>query len=144
MVYEERNAWAGLILSPISIAVYVVLVLQQAAGGPLTDVDWFPLMLWVIGTSIVVTIIFSVVWGIIAGAHDPDGVGRSDIRDRDISRMGGRVEQAFLVIAGLGVIALCAVGADVFWIANTMYAGFAVSALVGGIARVVAYRRGLV
>ena len=144
MVYEERNAWAGLILSPISIAVYVVLVLQQAAGGPLTDVDWFPLMLWVIGASIVATIIFSVVWGIIAGAHDPDGVGRSDIRDRDISRMGGRVEQAFLVIAGLGVIALCAVGADVFWIANTMYAGFAVSALVGGIARVVAYRRGLV
>lgn len=144
MVYEERNAWAGLIISPISMVVYVVLVLQQAAGGPLTDVDWFPLMLWVIGGSIVAVIILSIVWGIIAGAKDPDGVGRSDIRDRDISRMGGRVEQAFIVIAGLGVIALCAVGADVFWIANTMYAGFAVSALVGGVARVIAYRRGLV
>ncbi|WP_223622564.1 hypothetical protein [Microbacterium sp. EST19A] len=144
MVYEERNAWAGLIISPISMVVYVVLVLQQAAGGPLTDVDWFPLMLWVIGGSIVAVIILSIVWGIIAGAKDPDGVGRSDIRDRDISRMGGRVEQAFVVIAGLGVIALCAVGADVFWIANTMYAGFAVSALVGGVARVMAYRRGLV
>ncbi|WP_435747610.1 hypothetical protein [Microbacterium sp. PMB16] len=144
MVYEERNAWAGLILSPISLAVYIVLVLQQAAGGPLTDVDWFPLMLWVIGGSIVVTIIVTIGWGIIAGAKDPDGVGRSDIRDRDINRMGGRVEQAFLVIAGLGVIALCAVGADVFWIANTMYAGFAVSAIIGGVARVIAYRRGLV
>ncbi|WP_136053972.1 hypothetical protein [Microbacterium sp. K24] len=144
MVYEERNAWAGLIISPISMVVYVVLVLHQAAGRPLTDVDWFPLMLWVIGASIVAVIILSIVWGIIAGAKDPDGVGRSDIRDRDISRMGGRVEQAFIVIAGLGVIALCAVGADVFWIANTMYAGFAVAALVGGIARVIAYRRGLV
>lgn len=144
MVYEERNAWAGLILSPVSMIVYVVLVLQQAGGGPLTDVDWFPLMLWVIGGSIVAVIILSIVWGMIAGANDPDGVGRSDIRDRDISRMGGRVEQAFVVIAGLGVIVLCALGTDVFWIANTMYAGFAVSALVGGIARVVAYRRGLV
>src|SRR4051812_19758082 len=102
MVYEERNAWAGLIISPISMIVYVVLVLQKAAGGPLTDVDWFPLMLWVIGGSIVAVIILSIVWGIIAGAKDPDGVGRSDIRDRDISRMGGRVEQAFVVIAGLG------------------------------------------
>ena len=44
----------------------------------------------------------------------------------------------------LGVIALCAVGADVFWIANTMFAGFAVSAFIGCIARVIAYRRGLV
>lgn len=144
MVYEERNAWAGLIVSPISLIVYIVLVFQQAGGGPLTDVDWFPLMLWVIGASIVATIILSIAWGIMAGAKDPDGVGRSDIRDRDISRMGGRVEQGFVVIAGLGVIVLCAVGADVFWIANTMYAGFAVAALVSGIARVVAYRRGLV
>ncbi len=144
MVYEERNAWAGLIVSPIALVVYIVLVLQQAGGGPLTAVDWFPLMLWTIGGGIVATIVISVVWGILAGMRDPDGAGRSDIRDRDISRMGGRVEQAFVVIAGLGVIALCAVGADVFWIANTMYLGFAVSALIGGIARVIAYRRGLV
>ncbi|WP_241160494.1 hypothetical protein [Microbacterium sp. Y-01] len=144
MVYEERNAWAGLIVSPIVMVVYVTLVLQQAAGGPLTDVDWFPLMLWVIGGGIVGTIALGIVWGMIAGAKEPDGVGRSDIRDRDISRMGSRVEQAFVVIAGLGVIVLCAVGADVFWIANTMFAGFAIAAVVGGIARVTAYRRGLV
>ena len=144
MVFEERNAWAGLIVSPLVMVAYVVLVLQNAGGGPLTDVDWFPLMLWVIGGGIVVTIAVTIGWGLIAGIKDPDGVGRSDIRDRDISRMGGRVEQGFVVIAGLGVIALCAVGADVFWIANTMFAGFAVSAFIGCIARVIAYRRGLV
>ena len=144
MVFEERNAWAGLILTPLVMILYVVLVLQDAGGGPLTDVDWFPLMLWVVGGGIVVTIAVTIGWGLIAGIKDPDGVGRSDIRDRDISRMGGRVEQGFVVIAGLGVIALCAVGADVFWIANTMFAGFAVSAFIGCIARVIAYRRGLV
>ncbi|WP_350351167.1 hypothetical protein ABS642_17745 [Microbacterium sp. A8/3-1] len=144
MVYEERNAWAGLIVSPITMIVYVILIVQQAAGGPLTDVDWFPLMLWVIGGSIVAVILLSVVWGMIAGMTDAGGIGKSDIRDRDISRLGGRVEQAFLVIAGLGVIALCAVGADVFWIANTMFAGFWVAAAIGSVARVVAYRRGLI
>ncbi|MCK2025166.1 MULTISPECIES: hypothetical protein [Microbacterium] len=144
MVYEERNVWAGLIISPIVLVAYVVLVLQQAAGGPLTAVDWFPLMLWSIGGGIVGTILLSVAWGILAGMRDPDGVGRSDIRDRDIGRMGARVEQAFVAIAGLGVIVLCGIGADVFWIANTMFLGFFVAAVVGGIARVIAYRRGLV
>ncbi len=144
MVYEERNVWAGLIVSVLVIPAYVIVVLLQAGGGPLTAVDWFPLMLWTIGIGIVATIVVSILWGMIAGAKDPEGVGRSDIRDRDISRMGSRVEQGFLVIAGLGVIVLCAIGADVFWIANTMFLGFAVSAIVGGIARAIAYRRGLV
>lgn len=144
MVYEERNAWSGLLVGAVVITAYVVIVLQQASGRSVTEVDWLPPMLWTIGIGIVATIVISIVWGIIAGAKDPDGVGRSDVRDRDITRMGARVEQAFVVIAGLGVIALCAVGADVFWIANTMFAGFAVSAMVGSVARVVAYRRGLV
>ncbi|UYO97536.1 hypothetical protein OED01_02030 [Microbacterium sp. M28] len=144
MVYEERNTWTGLVVSVIAMTGYVIAVLQSAGGRPLTEVDWFPIMLWTIGISIVATILLSILWGLFAGAKDPDGVGKSDIRDRDIGHMGSRVEQAFLVIAGLGVIALCAVGADVFWIANTMFAGFAVSAIVGGVARVIAYRRGLV
>lgn len=144
MVYEERNAWAGLIVGVLVIGGYVVVMMQQASGGGVTEIDWLPPMLWTIGIGIVATIVLSIAWGMIAGAKDPDGVGKSDVRDRDISRMGSRVEQAFVVIAGLGVIALCAVDADVFWIANTMFAGFAVAALVGSVARVVAYRRGLV
>lgn len=144
MVSQERNAWTGLVVSVIGVAAYVIVVFRQAADRPIESVDWFPLMLWTIGLCIVTTIILSILWGLIAHRRDPEGTGRSDIRDRDISRMGGRVEQAFVVIAGLGVIALCAVGADVFWIANTMFAGFAVSTIVGGVARVTAYRRGLV
>jgi len=144
MVFEERNAWAGLVLSVIAVSVYVVLVLVQADGGPLDEVDWVPLMLWTIGGGIVATIVATIGWGMVAGLRDPDGVGRSDQRDRDIARMSSRVGQAFLVIAGLGVIVLCAIEADWFWIANAMFFGFALSAIVGGIASVIAYRRGLV
>jgi len=144
VVYEERNTWSGLIVLVIVIPIYVVAVLQRAAGGPLEDIDWAPLMLWTIGGGIVGTILVSIVWGILAGMRDPDGVGRSDQRDRDIARMGDRVGQAFSAIGGLAAIVLCALEADTFWIANTVFFGFALSAFVGSIARVVAYRRGLV
>ncbi|MGO2746110.1 hypothetical protein [Microbacterium sp.] len=144
MVYHERAAWAGLIVSVVTMGVYIALVLSRAAGGDLTAVDWFPLMLWTIGGGIVLTILITIFWGIAVGIRDRDSATTSDMRDTDISRLGGRVESAFLTIAGLGVILLCAVGADVFWIANTMFFGFAVAAFIGGIARVIAYRRGLV
>lgn len=144
MVYHERVAWAQLIASVITITGYVVIVLVHAGSGDISTVDWLPLMLWTIGAGIALSILISVAWGIVAGVRDPQSATASDIRDRDISRLGGRVEHAFLVIAGLGVIALCAVGAELFWVAQTMFAGFAVSAFVGGIARVTAYRRGLV
>lgn len=144
MVYEERNTWVGLIVSAVAMTIYVIVILQQAGSGPVTDVVWWPIMLWTIGLSIVTSIAISILWGILAGMRDPDGVGKSDVRDRDIARMGSRVGQAFLVIAGLGVIVLCAFEADWFWIANTMFFGFALSAFIGGVASVIAYRRGMV
>ncbi len=144
MVYEERNLWTSLVVSVVVSIGYVIVLLQAADGRPLTEVDWWPIMLWSIGVSIVATIVISILWSILAGMRDPDGVGKSDQRDRDIARMGNRVGQAFMVIGGLGVIVLCAFEAHWFWIANTMYFGFALATIVGGIAAVIAYRRGLV
>lgn len=144
MTYEERNTWTTLLVSAVAMTVYIVVILQQAASRPLEDVDWVPAMAWTIGGSIVVSIAVSILWGLVAGRGDREGMGASDERDRDIARMGTHVGQAFPVIAGLGAIALCAVEADGFWIANTLFFGFALSALVGGAARVIAYRRGLI
>lgn len=144
MVYQERNTWANLIVSVIGVAVYVIVVLQQAGGGPLTEVDWWPIMLWTILGAIAATIVVSIVWGIVTGLRDPEGASTSDLRDRDITHMGERVGQAFIVFGGLAVIVLCAFEADWFWIANAMFFGFAISNVVGAIARVIAYRRGLV
>jgi hypothetical protein len=140
MVYEERNTWSSLIASAIAMAVYIVVTLQQAGGGPLAEVDWVPIMLWTIGGSIVGAIVLSILWGIIAGMGDPEGVGKSDQRDRDIARFGSRVGQGFIIAAGLGAIALCAVEADWFWIGNALYLIGAVGAGIGAIASIRAYR----
>jgi len=144
MVYHERAAWAGIIAAVLTVATYVVLVLGQAGSGELVEVNWWPLMLWSIGGGIVLSILITIIWGMAVGVRDRESATASDMRDVDINRMGSRVEHAFLVIAGLGVIVLCAVGADVFWIANTMFLGFAVSTFIGTIARIIAYRRGLI
>lgn len=135
MVYHERAAWAGLIASFVTVGVYLWLVHGADA--------WIWPMVWAIGIGIALSILITIVWGIAVGIRDKEDATASDLRDRDIARMGGRVEQAFLVIAGLAVIVLCAIGAELFWIANTMFAGFVIASVIGGIARVIAYRRGL-
>ena len=94
--------------------------------------------------GIVVSIVVTIIWGVVAEGGSLRGENAADERDRAITQMGDRVGVAFLVIGGVVGIALCAIDAAPFWIANTLYAGFALSSVVGGIARVVAYRRGLV
>ena len=143
MVYQERNTWATLIATIITVPAYIVVVLVRADGGPLTEVDWVPIMLWTMGISIVGAIVISIVWGILAGMREPDGVGQSDQRDRDISRFGNRLGYGVLVAGALVALVLSMVEADWFWIGNTLFLGFALSTLVGDIGRVVAYRRGI-
>ena len=143
MVYQERNTWATLIATVITVPIYIVIVLVQADGGPLTEVAWVPILLWTMGASIVGAIVISILWGIFAGMGDPAGVGVSDQRDRDISRLGSRLGYGVLVAFALVAFVLSMVEADWFWIGNALFLGFALATLVGDIARVVAYRRGI-
>lgn len=143
MGYAERNTWAGLVAGVVGIAVYVVIVAGQLPSRPVEEIDWLAPMLWTIGGAIAASIVLSIVWGMVAGARDPGEPQREDVRDRDISQLGDRVGQAFLVIGMLGALALCAAAAHWFWIAHTLYLGLALSAIVGGVARVVVYRRGM-
>jgi DNA-binding XRE family transcriptional regulator len=140
--YEERNVWAGLIVIPISLTIYVVVIFQEVAARSIADVDWGPIMAWTIAASIVATVLISVVWGNIAGIRAPRDVGKSDKRDRDIARINDRWGQKFIVAGSIMVVLLSAFEVDWFWIANTMLFAFASSAMVGGIIAAVVYRRG--
>ncbi|PKI89636.1 hypothetical protein CW368_12640 [Actinomycetales bacterium SN12] len=142
MVYHERVAWSSLIGTTVSTGLYLFLLIGFRAT-PIEQSDWLWAMLWALGFGIGLSIVLSITWSIIAGRRDPAAASASDIRDRDISRMSGRVEHALLVLAGVAVLSLCAFRVDVFWVAQTMFAGFVVSSFIGGIARVIAYRRGL-
>lgn len=143
MGYGERNAWSGLIASVVSIAVYVAIIAPQLGARPAGEIDWLWPMIWTIVGGLAASILASILWGIVAGARHPEDRPVEDVRDRDIARLGERVGQAFLVIGMLGALALCAVEADWFWIANVVYAGFALSAVTDVITRVIVYRGGM-
>ncbi len=143
MGYGERNSWAALLASAASITTYAAIIGAQLGSRPVGTIDWFWPMLWTIVGGIAGWIVISTVLSTVAGVRDPADARVEDVRDRDIARLGGRVGQAFLVVAMLGGLLLCAATAQWFWIANVLYAGFALSAVLDCITRVVVYRRGM-
>jgi hypothetical protein len=138
MSYLEKNTWAFGVIAVLGYAAYVAVVLSRAAGGPLTGVAYAGPMLASIGAAVLA----GIVAGIVLGATSRDR-GVRDERERGIERMGEHLGQAFLVLGGVGGLALALLEADHFWIANALYLGFVLSAVLSAVARVVAFRRGV-
>ncbi|WP_157157166.1 hypothetical protein [Diaminobutyricimonas sp. LJ205] len=135
MTFEERRAWIEGIVAVVTYIGYVIVVLSQAGGQPLTEAQYIAPMFWAIGISIVLSIIVGIAVSI----------GRSskvDQRDREIYRLGQFMGQGWIVLAGVGALLLAMVEADYFWIANAIYLGFTLWAITSCIARVIAYRGG--
>jgi Ni/Fe-hydrogenase subunit HybB-like protein len=139
--YSERNTVAQLLASLAGVIVYVVIVAPQL-GRPVDDIDWVWPMVWTIGGAIVLSIVLSIGWGMVAGARDPESGHTADQRDREIDWFGERVGAAFMVIGSLGALILTMLEVHWFWIGQAIFFGFFLSAFIGGLARLSAYRRG--
>jgi hypothetical protein len=50
--------------------------------------------------------------------------------------------RSFVVVGGVAALLLAMTAADHFWIANVIYLTFVLSAVLGSVAKIVAYRRG--
>lgn len=136
MAIEEKRAWIMLVVAVCGYGVYLGLVLTRS--GPLAEVDYAGTLLWTVGGGIVAGIVLH----ILAAAFTSRADNRTDQRDREIGRFGDQVGQAFVVLGGVGALLLALVEAAHFWIANALYLGFVLSAVLGSAAKVVAYRRG--
>ena len=138
MSSEEKNTWIFAVVTAAAYATYLVIVLGRAQSTALTEVPYVAPMLWTIGGAIVASILGQIVVGIAW----PKEANKKDQRDKEIYRHGERIGQSFLVIGGVAALILAMAKADYFWIANAIYLGFVLSALLGSAARLVAYRRG--
>jgi len=138
MSFDEKRTWIMGVVAVCAYAVYAGVILQRADGGSLADVPYASTMLWSIGAAIGTTILITIVVGMFA-PHDRD---LKDERDREINRFGDHVGQSFVVIGAVAALLLAMAEADYFWIANAVYLAFVLSATVGAIAKIVAYRRG--
>ncbi|MEU0791411.1 hypothetical protein ABZ342_15190 [Amycolatopsis sp. NPDC005961] len=136
MPHEEKRAWILGICAIASYAVYVVLILGRAGGRPLAEVPYIAPMLGTIGASIAAAIVASILAAMIS--RD----GGKDQRDREIGRFGEYVGHSFVVIGAVAALLLAMAEAPYFWIANAVHLAFTLSAILGSIARIFAYRRG--
>lgn len=143
MNYAQRVTWSQLIASTAGTAVYLCLVIPQFASRPLDDIEWQLPMIWTCLGAIAASIAIAILWGIGAGIVDRDEEHAADRRDTEIEWYGDRIGQAFAVVGGLGALVLAMIQAHWFWIGNALFLGFFLTAFAGGVARLVAYRRGL-
>ena len=137
MSFEEKSAWIMGVLAVGSYAAYLVIVLGQAAVIPLTSVPYAAPMLWTIGASIVISIVLH----ILIRMASPRNAGK-DQRDREIYRFGEYVGQSFVIAGAVAALIMAMVSLDYFWIANVIYLAFVLSAVLGSITKVIAYRQG--
>jgi hypothetical protein len=138
VAFEEKRAWIMIAVSVTSYAVYLVIILGRAGNLALAEVPYAATLLWTVGAAIATTIVLTAV----AGATAPKEAGKKDERDREINRFGEYIGQSFGVIGGLAALIMSMLELDHFWIANAVYLTFMLSAVLGSVAKVFAYRRG--
>ena len=139
MAFEEKSAWIMGIVSVVAYAAYAFIVLELGRAMPLAEVDYVPAMLVTIGAAIVVSILLHIIVGVISRKD----AGKKDQRDRQIYRMGEYVGQSFVVAGAIAAMLLAMFELPHFWIANVLYLAFVLSAILGTIAKLVSYRRGM-
>lgn len=138
MTFEERNTWIYAAVTVVSFAVYLAIIAGRARSTPFTEVHYVGPMLWTIGGAIAASILGHIAVAI-AWPKDCD---KKDQRDLEIHRFGEYIGQSFGVLGGVAALVLSMAEVDHFWIANAVYLGFVLSALLGSAAKLVAYRRG--
>ncbi|HEU5470212.1 MAG TPA: hypothetical protein VFV67_06135 [Actinophytocola sp.] len=140
MAFEEKRTWIMLVMAIVTYVIYAIIVLGRIGDYPISELPYAATLLWTLGISIVVSIVLTMVAGITSPKGD---VGRDDPRDREISRFGDHIGSAFVVIGAVAALAMAMLEWDYFWIANEIYLMFTLSAVLGSVAKIAAYRKGL-
>ena len=139
MPFEEKRAWAMVVVTVCAYATYLAVILGRAGDVPLAEVPYAAALLWSIGGAIGASIVLHTV---LSTFSPPGEAGRKDQRDREINRFGEYVGQSFVVIGGVAALGLSLAEVAYFWIANAVYLAFVLSSLLGSTAKIVSYRLG--
>ncbi len=134
---EEKGVWIAGVVAIGAYGAYLAIIFALA-NGPISEVAYVWPMVW----SILAAIVANIVLHILAAAIWPRDAGKKDARDKQIARFGDHVGNGFLIAGALAAMLMAMLQWDHFWIANVIYLGFVLSAILATIAKVVAYRGG--
>ena len=139
MTHQEKRAWIMLVVSAAAYAVYAAVILSRAGGHPLVRVPYAAALLWTVGASIAASVVAETALGIVNRGESR----LKDERDRQIGTLGDQVGSSFVVIGAVAALLMAMAGWDRFWIANVIYLCFFLSAILGSVTKVIAYRKGV-
>jgi hypothetical protein len=138
MTLQERRSWTFLVTSVVAYAGYLWFVLGHAGGAPLTSSAYQKPLLVSVGAAIAVNILAEIVLAMVRPIDT-----RSDVRDKEIRQIGDFTGSAFVVIGAVGGLLLALAEREYFWIANAIYLGFVLSAILGSFTKIMLYRKGV-
>ena len=137
MTHQEKRAWIMLVVSTVAYAVYAAVILGRAGGHPLPRVPYSATLLWTVGAAIGASVVAETGIGVVNR-----GASRlKDVRDRQIGALGDSVGSSFVMIGAVAAMLMAMAGWDRFWIANVVYLCFVLSAILGSVTKVIAYRK---
>jgi hypothetical protein len=139
MSSEEKRTWIYVVVAAGVTVVYFATVLAKVPGTDVATIAY----VWPMLTAIGVGVGASVVLNIVAAIISPGEAGRTDVRDKEINRLGEYVGYYVMSAAAIVPLGLAMAEAEQFWIANTLYLAFVLAALASSVVKIVAYRRGL-
>ncbi|MER7826237.1 hypothetical protein ABTX85_27165 [Streptomyces sp. NPDC096097] len=138
MAVEEKRAWIMIVVTVVSYGAYLAIVLGRSGGEPLTQQPYATALLWTVGAAIVASIALHITVSLLS----PEEGKVKDQRDREINQFGEHIGQSFIAIGAVTAMLLAMAEADQFWIANAIYLGFVLSALLASTAKIASYRLG--
>jgi len=137
VTHQEKRAWIMLVVSVASYAAYAAIILSRADGQPLPRIPYAAVLLWTVGSAIVASIVAETTLGVV----NPRASRLKDARDRQIGQLGDYVGSSFVVIGATAAMLMAMAGWDRFWIANVVYLCFFLSAILGAVTKIIAYRK---
>jgi hypothetical protein len=139
MSYEEKGIWSYLVASAGAYLVYLAIITDRVLHTPVVHVPYVAVLLSTAGASIVAS---TAVRTMLESARPSDSRVR-DVRDKEIYRFGEYASRWCIVAGSAAALGMAIARWDYFWIANVIYLGFVLWAVVGSVLKLVAYRRGL-
>lgn len=139
MTHDERGAWLFGASVLLAYGVYLAIVVPRTWGRSVADVAYEAALLATFGSAILAGIIL---W-VLLGRGGQGGETFRDARDHEITAYGERAGQGVVALAAMVALGLALRAVEPFWIANVLYLGFVLAALVSSLARIAAYRWGV-